>query len=60
MADYNQELVAVVDVSRDNMRPRHKVVFQNQGYHLGGPYNNDYSILGSMLGYPYLGKLPYI
>ena len=26
---------------------------------LGGPYNKDYSILGSILGSPYLGKLPY-
>ena len=24
---------------------------------LGGPYNQDYSV-GSMLGYPYFGKLP--
>ena len=26
---------------------------------LGGPHNNDYSILGSILGFPYSGKLPY-
>ena len=26
---------------------------------MGGPYNKDYSILGSILGSPYLGKLPY-
>ena len=25
-----------------------------------GPYNKDYSILGSILGSPYSGKLPYI
>ena len=25
----------------------------------GGPYNKDYRILGSMLGSPYLGKLPF-
>ena len=25
----------------------------------GGPQNKDYSILGSILGSPYLGKLPY-
>ena len=25
----------------------------------GGPYNKDYSILGFILGSPYLGKLPY-
>ena len=24
----------------------------------GGPHNKDYSILGSILGSPYLGKLP--
>ena len=23
-----------------------------------GPYNKDYSILGSILGFPYFGKLP--
>ena len=26
----------------------------------GGPYNKDYRILGSILGSPYLEKLPYI
>ena len=31
---------------------------QNYGYPFGGPYNNDYSILGSFLGSPYFGKLP--
>ena len=25
----------------------------------GGPRNKDYSILGSMLGFPYFGKVPY-
>ena len=25
----------------------------------GGPYQKDYSILGSILGSPYFGKLPY-
>ena len=34
-------------------------VSQNLGYHFGGPYNKDYSILGSILRCPYLGKLPY-
>ena len=24
-----------------------------------GPYNKDYSILGSIMGSPYFGKLPY-
>ena len=32
---------------------------QNYGYHFGGPNNNDYSILGSVLGFPYLGTLPF-
>ena len=35
-------------------------VSQNWGYLLGGPNNKDYSILGSILGYPSFGKLPYI
>ena len=30
----------------------------NYGYHFGGPHNKDYSILGSILGLPYFGKLP--
>ena len=34
-------------------------VSQNQGYLFGGPYNKDYSMLGSILGYPNCGKLPY-
>ena len=30
------------------------------GFNLfGGPHNKDYSILGSILGSPYFGKLPY-
>ena len=33
---------------------------QNQGYHFGGPSNKDYNILGSILGSPYVGKLPNI
>ena len=28
-------------------------------YPIGGPYNKDYSIWGSILGFPYFGKLPY-
>ena len=28
-------------------------------YHLGGRNSKDYSILGSILGYPNFGKLPY-
>ena len=33
-------------------------VSQNHGYLFGGPYNKEYSILGSILGFPYLEKLP--
>ena len=29
-----------------------------RGTFLGGPHNKDYSILRSILGSPYLGKLP--
>ena len=32
---------------------------KTKGYHFEGPKNKDYSILGSILGSPYLGKLPY-
>ena len=28
------------------------------GYHFGGPHNKDYSILGSISGSPFFGKLP--
>ena len=34
-------------------------VSQNSGYYFGGPYNKDYSIFGSILGFPYFGKLPF-
>ena len=37
----------------------HMGVSQNYGYHFGGTNNKDYNILGSILGSPYLGKLPY-
>ena len=30
-----------------------------RGTFFGGPYNEDYSILGSILGSPYFGKLSY-
>ena len=33
-------------------------VSQNHGYLFGSPYNLDYSILGSILGSHYFGKLP--
>ena len=32
--------------------------FLKKGYHIGGPYSKDYSILGSILGSHYFGKLP--
>ena len=31
-------------------------ISQNKGYLVGGPYNKDYSILGSILGSPILGN----
>ena len=34
-------------------------VSQNSGYLFGGPNNKAYSILGSIVGYPNFGKLPY-
>ena len=34
-------------------------VSQSQGYPFAGPYNKDYSILGSILESPCFGKLPY-
>ena len=34
-------------------------VSQNEGYLLRGPHNKDYSILGSILGFPYFEKLPH-
>ena len=33
-------------------------VSQNEGYHFGSPKKKDYGIFGSMLGSPYVGKLP--
>ena len=38
--------------------PHQLGVSQTQGYHFGGPYNKNYNIVGSILGSPYLGKLP--
>ena len=34
-------------------------VSQKKVYLVGGPYNKDYSILGSILGSPYVGKAPW-
>ena len=33
--------------------------FSKSGYLIGVPHNKDYTILGSILGSPYFGKLPY-
>ena len=33
-------------------------VSQYFGYHVGGPHNKDYRILGYILGSPYFGKFP--
>ena len=35
------------------------LVFPKLGYHFGGLNNKDNNILGSILGSPYLWKLPY-
>ena len=46
------------------MEKKMKTTMYNLGFpiimctFLGGPYNKDYSILGSILGSPYFGKLP--
>ena len=34
-------------------------ISQSKGYHFGDPHNEDYSILGSTLGYTNFGKLPF-
>ena len=50
----------MVSVKREGYRLyRGMGVSQNWGYHFGCPYNKDYSILGSILGFPYFGKVPY-
>ena len=41
------------------IRPVLYEVSQKLGYPFRGPHNRDYSIFGSMLGSPYLGKLSY-
>ena len=42
------------------MQPGQLGVSQNEGYLFGGPHHKDYYILGSILGSPYFGKLPFI
>ena len=42
------------------MPDRHTEVSQNYGYLFRDPHDKDFSILGSILGSPYLGKLPYL
>ena len=44
-----------------NLSPRFIAGFPKiRGTLFGGPHNKEYSILGSMLGSPYSGKLPYL
>ena len=38
--------------------PQEMGVYQNEGYHFRGSSKKDYSILGSILGSPYFGKVP--
>ena len=40
--------------------PKDIGVSQNLGVLFEGPNNKDYSLLGSILGSPYFGKLPYL
>ena len=42
-----------------NSLPLHLGGLLRLGYHFGGPHKKDYSILGSILGYPNFGKLPF-
>ena len=49
--------------TRDNashaLRITHMGGFPKLGVPFGGPHSKDYKILGSILGSPYFGKLPY-
>ena len=52
----------VCRISRQSRRPateRDIMVSQDDGYYFGGPYNMNYISWGSILGFPYLGKLPF-
>ena len=42
-----------------NIKPKPSQAVLLAGTLFRGPYNKDYSILGSILGSPYFGKLPY-
>ena len=42
-----------------NLKSLYTGVSHNWGYLTGGPHNEDYSILGSILGSPHFRKLPY-
>ena len=44
---------------RENPKQNNIGVSQNLRYPIWGLHNKDYNILGSILGSPYLGKLPY-
>ena len=42
------------------IEPSCKNLIEKKNYHFGGPYNKDYTIFGSILGVPYVGKLPLV
>ena len=48
-----------IDISVEGALTRYDMgISQNKGYHFGGPYNKNYSNLGSILGSPYLDMAP--
>ena len=49
---------ATEDKSHWLLKTSHLGVSQNKGYHFGGSYNEDYSVLGSIFGFPNFGNLP--
>ena len=51
--------MGIMEKKMENTIMKYMGVSQNWGYLFGGPYNKDYSILGSILGSPYFGKLPF-
>ena len=55
-----QEQAACID-ERDELGEAGQLIWgfpKIRGYLFGGPIKKDYSILGSILGSPYFGKLP--
>ena len=53
-----QQLLVIPGRAKPNMTPIWGFP-KVRGTFFGGPHNKDYSILGSILGSPLLGKLPY-